>query len=242
MPAVAAPKAAVGSALILLVMALRLTSTSVVDRQSEPVREDARVIVVDRLTREFGGVRVLDGLSLSVSAGERLAVRGPNGAGKTTLLRCLFGTVTPTSGRVVIDGHDAGTVAARMLIGASLGQERSFFLRLTGLDNLRFFGRLRGIGEAEVVAVSEELQLQDVARKRIDQYSTGQLQQLAFARALLGDPPVLLLDEPTRSLDTAARERFWAALDRRRGCAAVIATHVEDDLLRTDRELELGAG
>jgi len=243
MPAVAAPRAAAGSAPILLVMASRLTSILAVNRQGAPEGENPPVILIEKLTREFAGVEVLGGLNLTVAEGERLAVRGPNGSGKTTLLRCLLGTVAPTSGRVAIGGHDAGTLVARRLVGASLGQERSFYLRLSGADNLRFFGRLRGIVESKVDAVIAELDLQVVVRKRVDQCSTGQLQQLAFARALLGDPRVLLLDEPTRSLDTAARERFWAALDRRRGCtAAVIATHVEDDLLKTDRAVELGLG
>lgn len=197
------------------------------------------MILVEKLTREFAGVEVLAGLDLTVPAGERLAVRGPNGCGKTTLLRCLLGTLAATSGRVVIAGHEAGSLAARRLVGGSLSHERSFYLRLSGRQNLTFFGRLRRLPQQEIDAVIEELGLQEIAEKRADRCSTGQLQQLSFARALLGEPRVLLLDEPTRSLDAAARERLWAALERRPAASVVIATHVEDDLEHLHRVVEL---
>lgn len=197
------------------------------------------MILVEKLTREFAGVEVLAGLDLTVAEGERLAVRGPNGSGKTTLLRCLLGTLAATSGRVVIAGHEAGSLAARGLVGGSLSHERSFYLRLSGRQNLTFFGRLRRLPQQEIDAVIEELGLQEIAEKRADRCSTGQLQQLSFARALLGQPRVLLLDEPTRSLDAAARERLWAALERRPAASVVIATHVEDDLEHLHRVVEL---
>jgi ABC-type multidrug transport system ATPase subunit len=210
-----------------------------------PLQDKNASIAVQRLTRTFGGVVVLDSLSLAAGPGERVALFGPNGSGKSTLLRCVLGTVTPTSGTVTVGGHRAGAYAARALIGVSLAQERSFYLRLSGRENLILFARLRGLSrKAAATRVDElcaELDLGEVAVRRADRCSTGQLQQLAFARALLGEPPVLLLDEPTRSLDKAARGRVWEALDRRRERALLIASHLEEDVEACDSVFRLGA-
>jgi ABC-type multidrug transport system ATPase subunit len=194
------------------------------------------------LTRSFAGTVVLDTLDLDVAPGERVALRGPNGSGKTTLLRCVAGTLAPTAGEVRVGGHPAGTRPARALLGASLSQERSFYLRLTGRENLRFFARVRGLGAeavAAVAALEDELELADIAARRVDRCSTGMVQQLAFARSLLGEPSLLLLDEPTRSLDDGAVNRLWGAVDRRPGMAVLIATHRRDDAARCGRELNL---
>ena len=201
------------------------------------------MLEIHGLGRRFGNQVVLDGLDARVAPGERVALWGPNGSGKTTLLRCAAGTVAPTEGRVTIAGHEAGSYEARRLTGASLSQERSFYLRLSGRSNLLFFARVRGLANREssrhVRALEEELQLSAILAERVDQCSTGMVQQLAFARALLGDPKVLLLDEPTRSLDGDAVSRLWIALDRRRAAAVLLATHIRADIERCDRQLEL---
>lgn len=195
------------------------------------------------LRRSFAAAVVLNDLDLDVAAGERVALRGPNGSGKTTLLRCIAGTLAPTAGEVRVGGHVAGTRPARALLGASLSQERSFYLRLTGRENLRFFARVRGLAgdqaSAAVAALEDELQLADIVARRVDRCSTGMVQQLAFARSLIGEPRLLLLDEPTRSLDEGAVERLWAAVDRRPELALLIATHRADDADRCGRELDL---
>ena len=161
-----------------------------------------------------------------------MALRGPNGSGKTTILRCIAGTLLRSGGEVTVGGHEAGTLEARSLLGVALSQERSFDLRLSARANLAFFARLRGGGRAGDRAVDElvdELELHEIAPQRISECSTGMVQQVAFARALLGEPSALLLDEPTRSLDEEARGRVWAALDRRRHLAVLLATHRDDD-------------
>jgi ABC-type multidrug transport system ATPase subunit len=202
--------------------------------------ETAAVIRVAQLSRRFGEREVINGLDVEVTPGARLALRGPNGSGKTTFLRCILGTVAPTAGTVTVGGHAAGSLEARKLIGATLSQERSFYLRLTGRQNLAFFAQLRGLGAREVDAVVDELELGEIAAQRADRGSSGMLQQLAFARALLGDPPVLLLDEPTRSLDVEARKRVWAAVERRPLAAVVVASHLDEDLERATALVDLG--
>ena len=202
------------------------------------------VLVVERLCRRFGTHEVVHSLDLTLEPGERVALRGPNGSGKTTVLRCIAGTVTPSGGRISIGGYQAGSLHARRLVGVSLSQERSFYLRLTGHDNLLFFARLRYPSKRDalrrVQALEEELELAEIARERVDHCSTGMTQQLAFARALLGEPRVLLLDESTRSLDEGAVARLWRALDRRKEqLALVIATHRADDLDRCGDRIEL---
>lgn len=193
--------------------------------------------------RRFGAVVVLDAVDLTLAGGHRVALVGSNGAGKSTLLRCVAGTLALSSGQALVGGHVAGSLAARRLLGASFSQERSFYLRLTGRQNLRCFARMRGhtaAAAARAVASLElELELESVASKRVDRCSSGMIQQLALARALLGGPRLLLLDEPTRSLDGAAIGRFWAALERRPEMAVLIATHREEDLDHCHERLDL---
>jgi ABC-type multidrug transport system ATPase subunit len=179
-----------------------------------------------------------------LGAGEWLALCGPNGSGKTTVLRCIAGTVVPSEGRITISGHPAGSRHARRLIGVSLSQERSFYLRLSARENLLFAAGVRSIPRADarrrVAALEEELELTEILSQRVDRCSTGMVQLLGIARALIGEPSLLLLDEPTRSLDAEAYERLWAALDARPGLALVLATHRDDDVRRCHRRLDLG--
>lgn len=201
------------------------------------------VLEVQGLERRFGDVAVLSGVDFSLARAERIAITGPNGAGKSTLLRCIVGTLLPSGGGVRVCGHAAGSLAARRLLGASLSQERSFYLRLSGRRNLHFYARLRlgsaRAAERTVEALEEELELGEILATRVDRCSTGMVQQLAFARALIGDPALLVLDEPTRSLDTAAVERFWGALERRSETSLVLATHDSGDLGRCGGRLDL---
>jgi ABC-2 type transport system ATP-binding protein len=195
------------------------------------------------LSRRFGARQVIRRLDLAVEEGERVALRGPNGSGKTTVIRCAAGTLTPSSGEIYVARQPAGTLEARRALGVSLPQERSFYQRLSGHDNLLFFARLRCAdrreAERRVRAVEHELELDEIASERVDRCSAGMLQQLAFARALLGEPRVLLLDEPTRSLDADAVGRFWGAIERRKRAAVLVATHRDDDACRCDSRLEL---
>jgi ABC-type multidrug transport system ATPase subunit len=203
------------------------------------------ILELGAVTRTFAGRRVLGPIDLELGSGERVAVTGPNGSGKSTLLRCIAGTLAPSTGTIAVEGAPAGTRAARERIGASFSQERSFYLRLTGRENLLTFACLRqpsARARRQVEELVDELELEEIAAARVDRCSTGMVQQLAFARALLGEPGLLLLDEPTRSLDEAAVERLWAALASRPSLALIIATHRHEDIERCERHLALEPG
>jgi len=191
--------------------------------------------------RRFGDQHVFSGLDLDVAAGQHLLLSGANGSGKSTLLRCLAGTLALSSGSVMVDGLPAGSRRARARIGLCLRPEQAFQLRLSGHDNLLFAARLRLprrlVGEA-VDAIEDELGITHFAGERVQRYSSGMRALVACARAMIGGPSLLLLDEPTRSLDAAARRRLWTALHRR-SVACVLASHRGSDRDHCDRVLEL---
>jgi ABC-type multidrug transport system ATPase subunit len=200
-------------------------------------------LAIERLARRFGPREVVKQLDLKVAQGHRVALRGPNGSGKTTILRCVAGTLAPTAGSVHIAGHEAGSVAARRHVGASFAQERSFYLRLSGRNNLLFYSRLRAPSERaareDLESIADELDVSAFLDQTVNHYSTGMVQQLGFVRALLGSPSLLLLDEPTRSMDEAAIARLWGALDRRSEVSMLIATHRPPDAERCHDEIWL---
>ena len=200
------------------------------------------VLAIQGLARRFGRHVVVKDLDLQLEPGKRVAFWGPNGSGKSTVLRCVAGTLLPSEGAVWVCGHEAGSLEARALVGASLSQERSFDMRLTGHANLLFFARLRFGSDTtaakEVAAIEEELELEVIAAERINRASSGMIQQIALARALLGDPALVLLDEPTRSLDADARRRLWDTLERRARTSVLIATHLEEDVNRCDERVD----
>jgi ABC-type multidrug transport system ATPase subunit len=205
-------------------------------------RESGLLLAISGLGRRFRSNEVVRSLDLELLPGDRIAFHGPNGSGKTTVLRCVTGTLAPSEGNIFIAGHLAGTIGARNLVGSSLAQERSFYQRLTAHDNLLFYARLRHRSEhaarANVAELEEELEIGAFARQRVNRCSSGMIQQLALARSLLGSPALLVLDEPTRSLDDEAVTRLWAALDRRPRLAVLIATHRLDDVDHCDARVQ----
>ena len=206
------------------------------------VSTNGSIVSIDRLSRRFGKHVVVRDLDMHLEPGQRMGFWGPNGSGKSTVLRCVAGTLLPSEGEVRVCGHEAGSLEARALVGASLSQERSFDMRLTGHGNLLFFARLRfgrdDMAATEVAAIEEELEIEAMAAERVNRASSGMIQQIALARALLGNPALVLLDEPTRSLDADARKRLWDAIERRPQTGVLIATHLEEDLDRCDSRVD----
>jgi ABC-2 type transport system ATP-binding protein len=188
----------------------------------------AAAVAVDRVARRFGEVEALCDVSLHVGAGEIHGLLGANGAGKTTLLRILAGLVEPGGGTVQLLGRPLDTSRAqRAAVGLVPSGDRSFYLRLSGLENLVFFARLHGLRRRAAVARSLEalaaVGLEDAARRTVNAYSHGMQKRLGFARALLGEPVVLLVDEATHDLDpVAARGIRELTRERVRAGAAVL--------------------
>lgn len=180
----------------------------------------------------FGDAQVLRDVSLAVRAGEIHALLGPNGAGKTTLVRILAGLLQPSRGSVAVAGYEPSQSARgfRRQIGFVASGDRTFYMRISGLENLVFFGRLHGMRRREAVRrgheVLADVGLEDAAHRPVGQYSHGMQKRLSVARALLALPPVLLIDEATHDLDpeAARRVRFLVERSAQEGAAVVWVT------------------
>jgi ABC-type multidrug transport system ATPase subunit len=202
------------------------------------------MIGVHEVSLAIGGRSILDRVSFGVSAGESVALVGPNGSGKTSLLRCLLGLV-PFTGRVTIGGHDvAGApVAARTLVGYV--PQKVAFGDARAREVLTFVAGVRGLDPACVAQALRGVGLHAERDGRVRTFSGGMQQRLGIAAALLGDPPVVLLDEPSASLDREGQEMFFALVARLRqaGRTLVLASHRREEVTAlTDRVLELDGG
>jgi ABC-2 type transport system ATP-binding protein len=193
----------------------------------------------------------LRGLSLEIPCGEILVILGPNGSGKSTTLKLISTMLLPDRGRVLVNGVDTRKEAqqVRRQVGLALAAERSFFPRLTARENLDFFAALEDVPRREraarVNSVLADVDLADAASKQVMKLSSGMYQRLGIARALIKNPSVLVLDEPTRSLDPSAAMSFWELLRdlRNSGITVVLATHsFAEAVALADRIVVLKAG
>lgn len=184
--------------------------------------------------KHFGSVTALADIDFGVRGSEVVAILGPNGAGKSTLLRILGTAVLPDEGQAIVAGHDVASepAAVRRAIGFMLPDERSWYWRISGRQNLEFFAVLNGLRRPAAAKRTDELLrevgLEDAADRRFDAYSSGMRVRLSLARALVSRPPVLLLDEPTRSIDPVGRKHFRELLKTVTGSretAVLLATH-----------------
>ena len=226
-------------------------------RESKPVRtmtardndRDAGgglpVIEVQNLTKRFGSVKAVDDVSFTVEAGEAVALWGANGAGKTTALRCVLGVI-PYEGQVRLAGHDVryNGKAARRAVGF-VPQELTFHDDMSVVETIHFYAELKKATSDPIEGLLEQLELVQHADKRVQELSGGLKQRLALAIALLADPPVLVLDEPTSNLDSQARDDFLDLLSslKKAGKTLIFSSHRLSEVVGlADRVLILESG
>jgi ABC-2 type transport system ATP-binding protein len=191
-----------------------------------------KAIKVEELRRDYGDLRALDGINFTVETGEIFGLLGPNGAGKTTTIRILTGQLRPSSGRAWVLGCDV--VRERQALKPQIGvvfEYQNLYERLSARNNLNFAANLYGIPKIRVDQVLERVGLQDRAHENPKKFSNGMKQRLLIARALLHEPQVLFLDEPTRGLDPhLAREiRAFITSLAQQGVTVFLTTHYMEE-------------
>jgi ABC-2 type transport system ATP-binding protein len=190
-------------------------------------------LIADRLTKQYKNKIAVDRMSFTLTNGVTGLI-GANGAGKTTLMRLLSGILIPTSGTVTCDGMDVDTEEYRDILGY-LPQEFGYYPEFSGRDFLLYMSAVKGLAKPDAKRKTEDLielvGLRDAARKKVRTYSGGMKQRLGIAQALLNDPQVLIMDEPTAGLDPQERIRFReliSGLGRDR--IVLLSTHIVSDL------------
>jgi len=199
------------------------------------------------LGKRFGSVQALQQLTLSVQAGEIIGLLGHNGAGKTTSMKLILGLIRPSEGQIRVMG-----VAPSLELGREhrrrigfLPENVRFYEQLSGREVLRYFARLKGAAVSQTGQLLEQVGLAAAADRRVRTYSKGMRQRLGLAQALLGEPRLLMLDEPTAGLDPAATREFYSTLDelRGRGTTVLLSSHVLPGIEgHVDRAAILGGG
>jgi ABC-type multidrug transport system ATPase subunit len=203
------------------------------------------MIEIRNMTKQFGDFTAVHSFNLTVEPGEAVALWGPNGAGKTTIIKALLGLLH-AQGDVTVNGHtlEADGKAVRRAIGY-VSQELSFYGDMTAQATARFFARLKGVASDRVDDVLAQVGLADHLDKQVAALSGGMKQRLALALALLADPPVLILDEPTSNLDAGARDSFLGLLGdlNEQGKTLLFTSHrLEEVEALADRVLALERG
>jgi Cu-processing system ATP-binding protein len=185
------------------------------------------VVDIEGVSQRYGHTTVLHQLNLSLAEGEVLGLFGHNGAGKTTSMKLVLGLLQASEGQVRVFGRLPSDPQVRRLLGY-LPENVTFYPQLSGLETLRHFARLKGASCAQVDVLLEEVGLAGVAHRRVKTYSKGMRQRLGLAQALLGEPRLLLLDEPTVGLDPIATQDLYQLLDRLRkqGTSIILCSHV----------------
>ncbi len=190
-------------------------------------------IDVRNLSRYYGSVKAVDDISFSAQRGEIFGLLGHNGAGKTTTIRMLTGRTKPTSGTAHIAGYDIVSQLDQVKPIINLVfEDQNLYERMTGQDNLHFFADLYGVPKSRVGELLDRVGLEPEARKRkVKTYSSGMKQRLLIARALINDPRILFLDEPTRGLDpSSARELRQIVREMsQQGTTVVLTTHYMEE-------------
>ncbi len=182
------------------------------------MRLDTTAIEIKGLVKRYGDVTAVDGLDLTVREGELFGLLGPNGAGKTTTIKILCGLLEPTCGTATVGGHDVlkEPDSIKELIGVC-PQEMAVYPHLTGRENVEFFGDLHAVPKQELAqrvdSLLEKMSLTEESKRRAKTYSGGMKRRVSVAMALVGDPDIAFLDEPTAGMDPQSRRAVWDFLN-----------------------------
>lgn len=204
-------------------------------------------VTLTGVTKKFAQHVAVENVDLKLRAGESVALAGHNGAGKSTLLKLILGLIHPTEGRVDLMGQETSTgaaVAIRQKIGY-LPETVSIYPSLTGLEVLNFFAKLKGQPLSKNRELLSRVGLSSAINRRVRTYSKGMRQRLALAQAMLGDPQVLLFDEPTTGLDPASRQLFYEIVSefRAKGATILLSSHALTEIqAQTDRIIVMQNG
>lgn len=190
----------------------------------------AAVVELEAVSKHYGPLKALEHLDLSVGNGEVLGLLGHNGAGKSTTMKLLLGLIGPTAGQLRVFGHSPLGDNARELryrLGY-LPESVNFYDLMSGREVLHYFARLKGCAKQQCDELLRRVGLGDAAGRRVRTYSKGMRQRLGLAQALLGEPKLLLLDEPTAGLDPLATREFYQTIDelRSQGTTIILSSHV----------------
>jgi sodium transport system ATP-binding protein len=195
------------------------------------------MIVVEGLAKQFGAVRAVRDVSFTAADGRVTGLLGPNGAGKTTTLRMISTLVKPSAGAVRVDGIDAATqpLAVRARTGV-LAEARGLYARLTARENIAYYGELHGLSRpaiaASIARLAELLEFGKLLDRRTEGFSQGERMKVAIARAIVHDPPNVILDEPTNGLDVMTTRSLREAIRRLReaGKCVLLSSHVMQEV------------
>ncbi len=204
--------------------------------------EKEKIISVKNLSKKFGNFTAVDGISFEVSKGEIFGFLGANGAGKTTAMKMLIGISKPTAGEAQVAGFDVKKNAE--MVKKNIGymsQRFSMYDDLTIKENITFFGGIYGLGRKEIkektIQLIQELHLEEVADQLVGSLPLGWKQKLAFSVALLHEPKIVFLDEPTGGVDPITRRQFWEMIyhEANKGTTIFVTTHYMDEAEYCDR-------
>ena len=209
--------------------------------------ENNRVISLQAVNKCYASETVVRDVNFNVKSGECVVLVGHNGAGKTTLMKLMLGLTRPTSGTVeVLGGNPAfSAAAAQHKTLGYLPESVAFYEAMTGLEVLRFYARLKGASNLDCENLLELVGLAEASKRRVGTYSKGMRQRLGLAQAMLGDPQLLFLDEPTTGLDPLLRHHFYELIDglHKQGATSIISSHALNEVeARADRFLIMKAG
>jgi ABC-2 type transport system ATP-binding protein len=206
----------------------------------EAGEQEPPMVEIRQLVKQFGKVRAINALDMTIRTGETFGLIGPNGSGKTTLIRMLVGLVQPTSGTIALMGQRVGSARVTRQLGY-MTQLSALYLDLTARENLRFFAKIYGLyGSEQNTRITEMLERVDLAERAndvVNTFSGGMRQRLSLACALVHHPRLVLLDEPTVGVDPELRRSFWDYFHQlnQEGVTIIVSTHHLDEAARCTR-------